>query len=84
MKIIQNAPILNMFWKKSTYNRTYQLSDTFHGRISVLIELYNNSKASKKSLQNIINKELYRIKEINNGRIPYEIKILIVENGLKL
>ena len=57
--------------------------EAFHGRIGALIELYNESSASKKSLQNSVDREIVRLKIINAGEVPDEIKDLLNENGLK-
>lgn len=58
--------------------------EAFHGRISVLIEMYDeNESISKKSLQKSIDRELDRLKVLNNDEIPDGIKRMLKEKGLK-
>jgi len=69
--------------KKTKYNSAPPyVVEAFHGRIGVLIEMYNESRASKKSSQKIIDREISRLKGVN-GVIPNTIKDLLNKNGLK-
>ncbi len=75
---------LEMLFKKRNKNIVPQnIIDAFRGRISVLIEMYEDSRASKKSLQKSVDREVKRIKIVSGDMIPEEIKDLLDENGLK-
>jgi hypothetical protein len=57
--------------------------DAFFARISTAVELYENSRASKKSLQTQVDRELNRLRKINDNVVPLVIKDFLNEKGLK-
>ena len=79
---------LEMLSKRFNKNNKNKLAshmhvlEAFHGRIAVLIEMYNESSASKKALQKCVDREIARLKVVN-GEVPDTIKDLLNENGLK-
>ncbi len=84
-KIMNYAQKLGMSLKSSNKENIvpYYIVDSFLGRIASLVELYEESKASKKSLKIQVDKELNRLKKINGDVVPSSIKDFLNSKGLK-
>lgn len=60
-----------------------KIISTFHDRITNVIEVHHVNNSTKESLQNGVDVELDRLREVNGGVIPEEIKKLLDNNNIK-
>jgi hypothetical protein len=83
MNFVRKSKTLSKVLNKNKLSSHVHVVESFHGRISALIDMYYDSSASKKSLQKFVTIEVERIKLINGDILPDIIIELLDKNGLK-